>query len=93
MHDLNMLLLNIMIYCMVGTLIALQNDTKENLQCMPIEIFPGRLPLYTRHRGDLPGLNTPYMHLVPLEIHWCYGIDKITLLGLKNYHLCTNFNT
>ena len=22
-------------------------------------------PLCTRHRGDLPGLNTPFMHLFP----------------------------
>ena len=30
-----------------------------------IEISPGKLPLCTRHRGDFPCLNTPFVHLFP----------------------------
>ena len=46
---------------------------------MPIEISPERLPLCTRHRHDLPGLHTPYMHLFPCETHWYCRINNITL--------------
>ena len=120
MPDLKRLLLNVMICCMGGTLIALNNNTKEKnsykrkqsmllipihslwpliiiisftlFWTMPIVISSGRLPLCARHRGDLPGLNTPYMHLFPSETHWHCELNKITLLCLWNHHLYTNFS-